>query len=94
MNKYESVVIFISNLSDEQKDDLVNKIKSLISSDGELVSVDEWGKKTFAYTINKQTEGYYVLFTFNSKPEFIAEFERVLRLDEKVLKHIVIKKNK
>ena len=69
-------------------------MKELISANGELTSVEEWGKKTLAYEVKKQTEGYYILFTFDAKPEFIAEFERILRLDEIVLKHMVIRKDK
>ena len=50
-------------------------------------------KKTLAYPIKKETEGVYILFTFVAKPEFISEFERILRLDDIVLKHMVIKKD-
>lgn len=93
MNNYESVIIINPAVSDEEKNAFIEKTKKLISSNGEVVSVDEWGKKVLAYPINKQKEGIYLLFTFNSKPEFIAEFERLLRLDEQVIKHLVIKKN-
>lgn len=92
MNKYESIIILTNNVADEAKTAFVEKTKELISASGELTNVEEWGRKTLAYEIKKQTEGYYILFTFSSKPEFIAEFERLLRLDELVLKHIVIKK--
>lgn len=94
MKNYESVVILTTSISDEEKEAFLTKTKDLISSNGQLTNVDEWGKKTFAYPINKQTEGYYFIFTFESNPEFIAEFERILRLDEKVLKDLVIKKDK
>lgn len=94
MNQYEAIAILSPELSDEQKDEMVEKIKSLITSEGELVSVDDWGRKTLAYMINKKSEGIYILFNFNAKAQFIAEFERVLRLNEKVLKHMVVKKNK
>ena len=92
MNNYESVII-LSEAADEEKTVAFGeKMKELISANGELTNVEEWGKKTLAYEINKQKEGYYILFTFTAKPEFIAEFERILGLDEIVLKHIVIKK--
>jgi len=48
--------------------------------------------KKLAYEIKKEQEGHYYLYTFNSNPEFIAEFERILRIDDTVLKHMVIKK--
>ena len=48
--------------------------------------------KKLAYEIKHETEGVYFLYTFKANPEFIAEFERVLRIDTSVLKHMVIKK--
>lgn len=94
MNKYESVIILSANATEDATVAFGEKMKELISANGELTNVEEWGKKTLAYEIKKQKEGYYILFTFDAKPEFIAEFERVLRLDEIVLKHIVIKLEK
>ena len=91
MNKYESVIILSANAAEEATVAFGEKMKELISANGELTNVEEWSKKTLAYEIKKQKEGYYILFTFTAKPEFIAEFERILRLDEVVLKHMVIK---
>lgn len=91
MNKYESVIILSANASEEAMANFGEKMKELISANGELTNVEEWGKKTFAYDIKKQKEGYYTLFTFEAKPEFIAELDRVLGLDEIVLKHMVVK---
>lgn len=92
MNNYEAVVILSTNATEESTVAFGEKMKTLISGNGELTKVDEWGRKTLAYPIKKQKEGYYILFTFVAKPEFISEFERVLRLDDIVLKHMVIKK--
>lgn len=93
MNKYESVIILSANAPEEATVAFGEKMKELISANGELTNVEEWGRKTLAYEIKKQKEGYYILFTFDAKPQFIAEFERILRLDEIVLKHIVIRKD-
>lgn len=94
MNNYEAVIILSANATEEQTVAFGEKMKELISANGELTNVEEWGRKTLAYEIKKQTEGVYILFTFASKPSFIAEFERVLRLDEIVLKHMVVKLDK
>ncbi|MDO4282687.1 MAG: 30S ribosomal protein S6 [Clostridia bacterium] len=93
MNNYESVIILSTKATEEETVAFGEKMKNLISENGELTNVEEWGKRTLAYDIKKQKEGYYILFTFVAKPEFISEFERILRLDEIVLKHIVIKKD-
>lgn len=91
MNKYEAVIILRANAAEEETVAFGEKMKELISSNGELTNVEEWGKRTLAYEIKKQTEGYYILFTFEAKPAFISELERVLRLDEIVLKDMVIR---
>ena len=91
MNKYESVIILSANASEEAMAAIGEKMKELVSANGQLTNVEEWGKKTFAYEIKKQTEGFYTLFTFEAKPEFVAELDRVLRLDEIVLKHMIVK---
>lgn len=93
MNTYESVVILTTKLSDEDKVAEVEKISQIISSNGgEILSVDDWKTKKLAYEIKHESEGAYYLFNFNAKPELIAEYERLLRIDSNVLKHLVIKK--
>lgn len=92
MNNYEAVVILSQTISDEAKVAFAEKMKELIVSNGELTNVDEWGKKTLAYEIKKQKEGFYILFTFTAKPDSILEMDRILGLDEIVLKHMIIKK--
>ncbi len=91
MNKYESVIILSANASEEAMAAFGEKMKELISANGELTNVEEWGKKTLAYEIKKQTEGFYTLFTFTAKPEYVAELDRILKLDETVLKHMIVK---
>lgn len=92
MQSYEAVVILTQKMSDEEVTDNVAKLSELISKTGELVSVDDWKTKKLAYEIKHETEGHYYLFTFNASSTFIAEFERVLRINAGVLKHMVIRK--
>ena len=92
MNTYEAVVILTTKLADEERETVKSRISDLISEHGELVGVDDWNTKKLAYEIKHETEGVYYLYNFKAKPEFIAEFERVLRIDNTVLKHMVIKK--
>ena len=94
MNNYEAVILLSASANEEQTVAFGEKIKNLIQTSGELTNVEEWGKKTLAYDVNKQKEAYYILVTFEAKPEFIKEFDRILKLDEIVLKHMVIKKDK
>ncbi len=90
MQKYEAMVVISTKQEEEAVKGLIEKFTSLISENGTLVSVDEWGKKRLAYMINKETEGYYVLYTFEAKPEFPAELDRVLKITEGLLRSMII----
>ncbi len=90
---YESMVVLSVKEGDEAVEALVAKFKSLIESNGELTSVDEWGKRKLAYDINYESEGYYVIYTFTSKPDFPAELNRILNITDGVLRSIVISKD-
>lgn len=91
MNKYESVIIINPNLEGEAIKALIEKFSKLINNNGKVDSVEEIGKKRLAYEIKKNKEGYYVVFKFESKPEAIAELERIYRITDEVIKFIVVK---
>ena len=88
--KYEAVLVFSLKKDEEQIKALVAKFSDLIKANGTLTNVDEWGKKKLAYEINYEGEGYYVLYTFESKPDFPAELERVINITDGVLRSAVI----
>lgn len=91
MNKYESVVIVNPNLEEESIKNLIKKFSDLINTDGNIISVEEIGKRRLAYEIKKQKEGFYIVIKFEAKPELIAELERNYRITDEVLKFIVVK---
>ena len=86
---YEAMVIYSLTNGEDVAKALIEKFKGMIEANGTLESVDEWGKKKLAYEIDDQAEGYYVLYTFNAKPEFPAEFERVLKITDGVMRCLV-----
>lgn len=88
---YEAVVIFSVKNGEDKVPALVEKFKSLIEANGTLDSVDEWGKRKLAYAINYETEGYYVLYTFECEPEFPAEFERIINITDDAMRTLVVK---
>lgn len=90
MQKYESMVVISTKKDEEAIKGLVAKFTDLISANGNLVSVEEWGKKKLAYLINKESEGYYVLFTFESEAAFPAELDRVFKITEGLLRTMII----
>ena len=83
---YETLFIVNATIGEEAIASVVEKFTTLVSQNGELTSVNEWGKRRLAYEINDLNEGYYVLMNFESKPEFPAELERVMKITEGVLR--------
>ncbi|MGN0441498.1 MAG: 30S ribosomal protein S6 [Acutalibacteraceae bacterium] len=92
IGSYESVVVFSTKLGDDAIAQLIEKFKALIEKHATLESVDEWGKRRLAYLINKESEGYYVLFNFKSTAEFPAELDRRYKITDGVLRSLIIKK--
>jgi small subunit ribosomal protein S6 len=91
MRKYETFIIIDPDLPDDTNTALDNKIQSVISSNqGEVLSYVPWGKRKLAYAIRKRTRGLYVLMEYTGGPKLVAEFERNLRIDERVLKFITV----
>ena len=92
-NSYETMLVFSVANGDESVTALVEKFKALIEANGTIESVDEWGKRKFAYLIDKQPEGYYTLINFKSGPEFTAELDRVFKITDGILRSMIIKKD-
>ncbi len=90
MSKYETVAVFSLKAGEEKAKELVEKFKALIEANGTMEAVDEWGQRKLAYPINYETDGYYVLYTYEADVAFPAELERVLNITDGVLRHLVV----
>ncbi len=91
MRKYETFFIVDPDLPDETNSILDNKVQSIVTSNGgEILTYVPWGKRKLAYAIRKHTRGLYVLMEYCGGPKLVAELERNLRIDERVLKFITI----
>ena len=90
MSKYETVAVFSLQEGEEKAKELVEKFKALIEANGTMEAVDEWGQRKLAYPINYETDGYYVLYTYEADVAFPAELERVLNITDGVLRHLVV----
>ena len=84
--KYEVLYIVDPAQGEEGIAALVEKFKAMVEAEGTLANIDEWGKRRLAYPINDLNEGYYVLMNFESKPEFPAELERVMKITDGILR--------
>ncbi len=92
-SKYETIFIVDLDLGEEGIANMVAKFRTLIEENATLEKVDEWGKRRYAYPINDQTEGYYVLVNFESKPDFPAELDRIYKITEGIVRSIIVCKD-
>lgn len=92
MNKYESVFIARQDLGASQVSSLIDSLKEVVASQGgEVVRVDNWGLKNLAYRIKKNRKGYYVLLNIVAPAGAIFEYERLMRLNEDVIRYMTVK---
>jgi small subunit ribosomal protein S6 len=93
MNKrvYESAVLINAALDDETIKNLIDRIKETITTNGgEIVEIEDWGRKRLAYQVKKSKIGYYAIFRFNSPPDLVPKLERNYQLDENILRYLTI----
>ncbi|MCL1831092.1 MAG: 30S ribosomal protein S6, partial [Oscillospiraceae bacterium] len=91
MSAYETMLVISTKLEEEARAALLTRFCDMISDNGSVVAVEEWGKRRLAYEINKETDGYYVLITFECDPTYITELERVYRITDNLLRTMVIR---
>ncbi|NVN92774.1 MAG: 30S ribosomal protein S6 [Desulfuromonadales bacterium] len=88
MRKYETIYILQPDLSEDEIKVIADKVQDVISSyKGDFLRLEDWGIRKLAYSINKCTRGRYLYLRYDGGRELIAELERRLRLDEKVLRY-------
>lgn len=91
MRKYETFFITDPDLADEVNTVIDDKFKTVVTSNGgSVLNYVPWGKKKLAYTVKKRNRGHYILMEYAGGPELVAELERNMRLDERVLKFITV----
>ncbi|MBI4538957.1 MAG: 30S ribosomal protein S6 [Gemmatimonadetes bacterium] len=92
MRGYEVVYIFDPALGEAAITEKLARYHALVAGDGhgEVLAVDQWGTRQLAYPINKKTSGYYVVAQFRTDPNALVEFERMLKLDEDLMRHLIV----
>jgi small subunit ribosomal protein S6 len=94
-NAYESAVIINAALDDEQIENEVSRLREhIINFGGEIIDLDKVGRKRLAYVVNKSKIGYYAIFRFSAPSNIVAKLERVLLLDENILRFLTIRLDK
>ena len=92
MKSYE-ILYIVKPYEDEKFEAVVEKFNTLITNNGGVIEkTDRWGKKRLAYEMQGLNEGLYVLVTFIAEPAAVKELDRVMKITDEILRHMIIRK--
>jgi len=91
MRNYELMYIIRPDVEQETVQAVVEKFQGIIVNGGEIVKQDVLGKRRLAYEINKHRDGTYVLVQFKASSEIVNELERVLKITDEVIRHMIVR---
>ena len=92
MNKYEMMFIVKATIEEAKVAEVAENLKSVITSmEGEITDSKDLGQKKLAYPIKKELTGFYFVVNFNADNETVAELDRKARIDEAVIRHMIIR---
>lgn len=93
MKAYELLFFVAPSIDEESRAAVMKRIETtIVESDGAVDNVDEWGKRKLAYEINGLTDGDYTLIDFHANPANVSELDRVLRINDAVVRHMIAKR--
>lgn len=91
MRTYETVIIVKPQLSDGEVGEFVTKAKELITKNGgEVTSEEKLGRRKFTHDVNHVRDGFYLYLKFKAEPKFIKTWDEVMKLNEQVLRNMVL----
>jgi small subunit ribosomal protein S6 len=86
--QYEAVYVFDSQLEDTAINDRLGRFHALLGNVGDL-DVNHWGRRQLAYPIKRRESGYYVVARFGVDSDVLPEYERAIKLDDGILRHLL-----
>jgi len=94
MRPYEVMYVLKPDMEEEATTQFIERINSVITAEGGTVdNVDKWGKRRLAYEIDEQREGYYVVVKFKGGPRVAGELDRVFKISDDILRHLIIRED-
>ena len=94
VNQYELVYIINPGVPEESVETVINSVNQFITGKGgEIIQVDQWGKRRLAYPIRHLLEGYYVLASFQMNPAWSRDLETSILISDDILRHLLVNKN-
>jgi len=95
VKSYECITVIDPAVTDAQKNELIQKVKGIMSNTkGEVEKVEDWGRRELAYKIKGKSQGLYLWLILKGEAGFIPELEAAFKLDEKVLRHLILIRQK
>lgn len=92
---YESAILINAALEDNQIENVINRVKEFITTNGgQIRDFENWGRKRLAYPVEKSKIGYYAIFRFDAPGSIVSKLERFYNLDEHILRYLIIKLSK
>jgi small subunit ribosomal protein S6 len=92
VRKYEIMYIIRPNMDEEARQALVERFNTILKENGaEITNVTDWGKRRLAYEIKKYRDGHYMIVNVVSEPKAVQEFDRLARISDDIIRHIVVK---
>ena len=95
MREYEVTIIINSNLDDEARNEIIERVEGWLTPDeegAEKPAIHHWGQRSLAFPIKKQTDGYYVFYEVTLDPQQMHNVEREILYVEDILRHLVVRK--
>lgn len=92
MNQYEMVLILKDGLEEDERNQVLDRLKDAINQNGTVGEIDDWGTRKLAYEINYNKDGYYYVLNYEADPSVVAEVERRARILDQILRYLTVKK--
>ena len=92
MKAYELLYFVDPTCNEETRAAIMKRIEVALGETGKVDSVEDWGKRKLAFEVDDLTEGDYTLINFHADPSHIAELDRVLRINDAVKRHMVVRR--
>lgn len=92
MNQYEMVLILKAGLEEDERNQVLDRLKDAINQNGTVGEIDDWGTRKLAYEINYNKDGYYYVLNYEADPSVVAEVERRACILDQILRYLTVKK--
>ncbi len=94
MRNYEAMYVLKPELEEEALNAAIARFEEVVTNNGgEVVKTDRWGKRRLAYEVKGYLEGFYVLMEFKAPNTLSQELDRIFKIQDDVIRHLVVKKD-